>query len=369
MPKIIFSIYDDLKNPYYGGGGARAVWEIARRLPQDWEITVITGKYPQSKDEARGRVKYKRIGLNFLGPKLGQLFFSFLLPFYVLTQKFDIWVESFTPPFSAGFLPLFTKKPVIGLVHMLSGREMQRKYFLPFPAMEKIALKLYRNFIVVSEPAKKEILKANPAAKVAVIPNGAGFTGRAGEGPKQYVAFLGRIEVWQKGLDLLLEAYKKISGQIGSQLLIAGSGIKSEEQKLKEIIKNLGLQGKVVLAGRAQGKLKSEIFRKSWMMVVPSRFETFGLSALEALSFGVPLITFDIEGFKWIPGESVIKVKPFDVSGLAQSIIMLEKDKNLRDKLAAGGLKAARRYTWENASENYIKYFKLLINSAPKTYA
>ena len=128
-PKIIISSYDDLKNPYYAGGGAVVVHEVFKRLKESYKVKVITGKYPGSIDEIVDGVVYERIGTNFFGPRLGQLIFQVILPFYALTEKFDLWVESFTPPFSTAFLPLFSKKPVVGLVHMLSAQDMQMSWF------------------------------------------------------------------------------------------------------------------------------------------------------------------------------------------------------------------------------------------------
>src|SRR4051812_43402090 len=98
IKKVIISSYDDLKNPYYAGGGAYAVHEVAKRLAQKYHVEVLTSSYPQAKDEKVNDVSYKRIGVPRFGPYLGQLIFQARLPFYARTLDYDLWIENFTPP-------------------------------------------------------------------------------------------------------------------------------------------------------------------------------------------------------------------------------------------------------------------------------
>ncbi|MCL5774634.1 MAG: glycosyltransferase, partial [Patescibacteria group bacterium] len=241
MYRIIFSNYDDVRNPHYGGGGALAVHEIAKRLAGDFNVTVLTGKYRNCRNETIDGVNYERIGANIFGPKIGQLIFQIALSFYARRKKYDLWVESFTPPFSTSFLPLFTKKPVIGLAHTLAGKDAARKYKLPFHFIEKQGLKVYQNFIAVSKFVKTEILAANPKAQVHVIPNGVDWPETKRQPLGEYILFLGRMEVDQKGLDLLLKAYCQILDKVNFPLYIAGAGTAKEESKLKKLINSLGL--------------------------------------------------------------------------------------------------------------------------------
>lgn len=362
--KIIFSNYDDKKNPYYGGGGADAIHEVARRLAREHEVTVITGKYPSYRDEVIDRVYYKRIGTTLVGPKLGQLIYSMYLPFYVLKERFDVWIESFTPPFSTGFLQLFTKKPVIGLVHMLGGEDMKRKYRLPFQRVERIGLKTYRNFIVLSEETKKKIKRMSNAAEIRIIPNGIDLSEiiNVQADTKKHILFIGRIEVDQKGLDLLLEGYARFREKApnGHKLVIAGAGEKKEEQKLKNLIHRLELDGKAIHVGKASGKRKEEAFQKAQFVVVPSRFEAFSIVALETFSFGLPLVAFDIEGLEWIPDECCIKVEPFMKDKLADAMLRLSQNRELRQQLGKTGKSFASKFSWEKIAEK----FQVNINEA-----
>lgn len=354
--KIIFSNYDDIHNPYYGGGGAIAIHEIARRLVDKFDVTVITGRYSGSKNGIIDGVIYKRIGLSWLGPRLGQFVYFIILPFYVLTGTFDIWIESFTPPFSTGFLPWFTRKPVIGLVHMLAGEDMERKYKFPFHIVENFGIKQYSQFIVLSSYIKQKIEKLNPNAFIEMIGNGIDRPNLSATQPKKYISYIGRIEVNQKGLDLLLKAYKSIAGNTNVRLAIAGSGTDSEIAKLKSIISQLNLTDRIDLYGKVCGKEKKEFFEKSLLNVIPSRFETFSLVALEALSFELPLVVFDIEGLNWLPSSCCIKVKSFDYEAMGQAMFRLLEDRELGKHLITESKKIVENYTWACVFNKYSKF-------------
>lgn len=357
--RIVFSNYDDIKNPYYAGGGAYAIHEVAKRLARNHEVEVITGNYPGAKNLILDKVTYRRIGLK-VGPKLGQLLYHLALPFYVFKGEFDVFIESFTPPHSTSFTPLFTRRPVIGLVHMLSAEDMQRKYKIPFGLVEKLGLRIYKHFIVLTKSSKDKLLKLNPKAKINVIPIGINSSKRK-VGNKKYVLFMGRIEVDQKGLDLLCLAYKKILEKTNIKLLIAGSGIKTEEEKLKKIIKELSLKRKVKFLGRVEGKRKEELLRQAYFIVIPSRYETFSMLALEACSFGIPILSFDIEGLSWLPAKVCLKVEPFNTEEFANGLLKLLSNEKLRKKMGENGFKFSRNFDWEEISKKYEKYiFKIL---------
>jgi len=362
---IIISSYDDIKNPYYGGGGAYAVHEIAKRLSSHFNVTVISGKYPDSKDEIMDGVLYQHIGNNLFGPKLGQIFFQLHLMFLIPKLHFSLLIESFTPPISTTCLQKLTNKPVIGLVHMLSGEDMKRKYHLPFDQIERIGLKTYRYLISTSDNLTERLKKITPKTEVVTITNG---VERIIKTPKlrkkfKHILFIGRIEVNQKGLDLLLSAYSLIQGSINLPLIIAGSGEEREINNLNSMIRNLNLSGKVSVIGRVLGNRKVELFQNTACIVCPSRFETFSITALESLANGIPLVTFDINGLRWITNNCALKTNPFKVSLFSENILRICRDHKLREKVFKNGLKLSDAYSWENSFNNYLSFIDHVLNN------
>ncbi len=354
---LIISSYDDIHNPYYAGGGALAILQVAKRLTKKYNVTVITGKYPGSKNETIEGIVYERVGTSLFGGKLGQLAFQLYLPALVVKKSYDVWIESFTPPFSTTCLQLYTKKPVIGLVHMLSGEDMKRKYKLPFDSIEKVGLQTYKHIIVLSENMKKKIATINPKIDITVIPNGVdGPEQSASKNKKKYILFIGRIEVDQKGLDLLLKAYKKFSEKFSYPLYIAGSGERVEETKLHKLIKELELSKKVTLLGRVTGAKKEQIYKDALFVVSTSRFETFPIVALEAMSHGVAFICFSIEGMSWIPDKIAKKVTPFSIEKLTEAMVQLAYNKNIADDMIKSGKEFVKQFTWDSVASKYDEY-------------
>jgi glycosyltransferase involved in cell wall biosynthesis len=352
--KVIFSSYDDIHNPYYGGGGAHAISAIAKRLAPFFDITIITANYPGGKNMREDGVHYKRIGPSSIDPRTGQLVFSSLLPWYATHEEYDIWFESFTPPFSTSFVPLFTKKPVVGLVHMLASEDMERKYKLPFHLVENQGLKTYKNFLVLSEIFKKRIEKINKDAKFFVIPNGVeNIIYKKGEKKEEYILFIGRLEFDQKGLDLLLDAYRSICNKTQIKLVIAGSGLEKDIIQLKKVIKDYQLEDRVELVGRVTGETKDLLFKNASFVATSSRYETFSLVTLEAMAYGKPVVTFAIDALQWFPKNCVLQVPPFDVEQFGQAMYRLATEKKLRKQLIANSKKILPNYSWRKIFWQY----------------
>jgi len=177
----------------------------------------------------------------------------------------------------------------------------------------------------------------------------------------KYILYIGRIEVNQKGLDLLLKSWSRIANKTRFKLAIAGTGLKHEVNILKKLIVDLNLEKSVVMLGDIRGEEKSIVFDESLFVVLPSRFETFSVVALEALSRHLPLISFDIDGLDWIPVDFCTKIKKFDTQALSQT--MLELTSKSVDKLQLNGSveKFIKQFTWDNIYKKYEKYLNDLI--------
>lgn len=320
--RIIISSYDDRSNPWYGGGGALAIHEVAKRLAVRHPVTVISGTYPgAAPSETSDGVLYRRIGTGRFGPRVGQLVFWLLLPWYAAREIYDVWIDSFTPPFGVSLAPLFTPRPVIGLVHMLPGADMWRKYRLPFFLFERLGLKWYGRFIVLTDYVRDIIRKHNPSAVIDVIPNGVDIPDDILPAkPKSHLLFLGRIEVDQKGLDLLIEAYDRLGPDYPYPLVIAGKGTVSEEKKLHALIAAAQNKDRIRLVGRVGGVEKRVLLDGARAILVPSRFETFSITILEALAHHIPVVMFDIPQISIFAEPFVRRATLFSTADFADKI-------------------------------------------------
>jgi glycosyltransferase involved in cell wall biosynthesis len=335
---VIISSFDSIGNPHYNGGGAAMVDMVASKLAGEFRVTVVTAAHrgPAVTSEA---VRYRRLPISWAGPRAGQLLFHALLPFVARRVPHDLWIENFTPPFSTSFLPLFSRGRVLGLANSLSGEYMSRQYRLPFFLVERLGLRFYRDIVVLNAADGAQVRRLSPSATVHIIPNGIPVP-RLDErllGQGEHILFLGRIDVWHKGIDLMLAAYSR-SG-VSLPLLIAGSGTQREERKLTAMLAATG--GDIRWIGHVAGQRKQELLERSAFVMMPSRAETFGIVALEGMVCGKPVVHFDLPTLCWMDGD--VRIAPYDVDALAGEIRNLTGDKAVRYELGRAGYAAARR--------------------------
>jgi glycosyltransferase involved in cell wall biosynthesis len=358
---IVISSFDSPGNPHYNGGGAAVVDTIARLLGAHFEVTVVTAAL-RGGTVVRDGVRYLQLPVGWAGPRGGQLLFHALLPFAARRIRHDLWIESFTPPFSTSFLPLFSRTPVVGLAQNLSGEEMWRRYRLPFFLVERFGLRFYRDVVVLNPADRARVISCNPASEVRVIPNGMDLP-EVDDGVlehREHVLFLGRIDIREKGLDLLLSAYER-SG-LAMPLLIAGAGARREERKLSALL--AASRGDIRWVGYVSGQQKQELLERSAFVVLPSRYESFGLAALEGMACGKPVVHFDLPSLGWMDGD--VRVPAFDVSAFAAQMAELANHEKARLDLGQAARAAAQRYRRDVTAARYLELVLQLLN-APVT--
>lgn len=340
---VVISIYDDAENPYYAGGGPAVVRRIAGALAEHYRVTVITAGRRPGRRSIDG-IRYLYLPVLAAGPRGSQLLWAMLLPFAALVVPHALWLESFTPPLSSNLVPWFTRRPVVGLAQSLSARVMATRYRADLlPWLERFLLRGYRDIIVLNEHDAKAVHRAAPRTRVRVIANQVdppgGTPTDAGTGT--YAVYLGRIDLTLKGLDLLLAAYRQHPQGL-APLVIAGSGTPAQERLLTRLIADC--RAPVRWVGRVDADGREELLAGSGFAVVPSRAESFSLSALEALSWGRPVVHFDLPQLSWIPDGCHASVRCFDVPALARAIAGYSGDPARRCVEGARALRFAERF-------------------------
>ncbi|MDA8093251.1 MAG: glycosyltransferase family 4 protein [Betaproteobacteria bacterium] len=348
--RIVHTDTDDLGNPLRGGQPVRT-YEVNSRLAADHEIRVLTATYPRcARRVARGALEYRRLGFGvpFLGLSYHMSYLA-ALGCAVRRLPHDLVVEEFTPPVGFCLLPLWTRKPVISIVQWFFFRDWEKRYRLPFErVMRAIPQRVgYQDFIVQTDAMGDYFRDLVPTARVWKIPCGIGneaFLDASQDG--QYVLFMGRLDVHHKGLDCLLEAWTRLCAQsLAIPLWIAGAG--PAEKDLRAEVEKRGLQDSIRFVGRIEGQKKAKLLQECRFLIMPSRQETFGIVALEAMAAGKPVLAFDIDHLNELlsPKWGAL-VRPGDVEGLAAEAARLWQDAARCRFLGAAGREAARRYRW-----------------------
>lgn len=183
------------------------------------------------------------------------------------------------------------------------------------------------------------------ARRVEIIPN---FTvmpvEHVSDGCAKRVIAVGRLE-WVKGYDRLIDAWKQVVEMYPDwHLDIFGVG--TLEQELKQQQVRLGLQQNMTIHP-ATPTINKE-YEKSTLFVATSHFEGFPLVLLEAMQVGLPCVAFDCPfgpAAVIVDGENGFLVPEGDVSRLAEKLMLLIEDDDLRRRMSAAALEQSKHFT------------------------
>jgi glycosyltransferase involved in cell wall biosynthesis len=186
------------------------------------------------------------------------------------------------------------------------------------------------------------------------------FTSKYGLEGKDIALCLSRINK-TKGLDVLLEAFASIADMAPDLTLVfAGEATSRKEEgflgELKSKSSSMGLQGRVVFAGRLTEVEKASAYEACTVFVLPSIYEPYGIVLLEAAAHGKPLISTRVGGPKSIVEEGIngLLVPPGDNRHLATALLRVANDEELAKRMGAEARLMASEHTWErvaNATE------------------
>jgi len=350
--KILHCIYDHIRNPWVAGGGAVRVHEVYRRLAGRHDITVVCGAYPGSENLEEDNVHYRFEGTRSSNYVLSTFYYAVRAARYMKNHaaEYDIVVEDFAP-YNPVFSFLWNKDAIIQL-HQREGLRHLKKYAvfgIPFFLIEKFYHLFFRNAIPESEMGRDSY---RLRGRIEVIPNG--FDAKLlGLEPEEgdYVLFLGRLHMNQKGLDTLHDAMPFLS----CKLLIAGRG--KDERRVQALFRDAVISGRAGFTGYVQGKDKEELLRKCLLMVMPSRYEGQPVTIAEAAACSKPVIVSDIPELKYaVDAGFGLSFKAGNAKDLAGKINSLVSNISKRQEMGQRAREYARHFTWDKIADEYEKF-------------
>lgn len=175
--------------------------------------------------------------------------------------------------------------------------------------------------------------------------------------PEKLVLFLGRI-TRQKGPEFFLElADKVLSKEKNVRFVMAGTG-----DLFKGIIENSAwrkLGNKFHFTGFLNRDKVNDLFAMADVYCMPSLSEPFGLSALEAVQFGVPSVISKQSGAAEVLEEALV-ADFWDTDLMADQIVSLLNDEKLKNRVVKSSYENISRYTWENAASKVKNIYEMV---------
>lgn len=343
------------------------VRELIRRYPDDRWRLLVTGRRPYALPpelrapnvtlhHLRRPNRLVNAGLALTGrPRLDRV-----------VGGVDVW---FAPGF--GFLRFSRAVPLVLTVHDLSFRSHPEWYGPRSRLWHRLVrpratVRRAARLIAVSAQTRRELETAYavPRGRVRVIYPGIDEVYRQPVSraacarvrrkyrlPKSYLLSLGALER-RKNLPTLLRAYQAArAAGLASGLVLAGRGTEHwpvPAEQLKDVLR-LGYVPDADLPA---------LYAEARAVVLVSWYEGFGFPPLEALAVGTPSLVSDLPIFAETLGAAAVRVAPDNPAALADSLVQLDHDANLRRRLATRGAARLNRFSWERAARETYRVLR-----------
>jgi glycosyltransferase involved in cell wall biosynthesis len=180
-----------------------------------------------------------------------------------------------------------------------------------------------------------------------------------------FTLFVGRLHPI-KGIDLLIRSYAKARGQgLRSTLVVAGPDAGSLGE-LQALAKELGVAEQVRFLGPIYGDAKISAFAACSMFVHRPRFEGFGLTVVEALAAGKPVVTTDRCRLDGASEAGALIMTPDDDEAFAKAMLSIERDPAMAARLAEQGRAWIRSgFDWRSIREQADRIYDRVCSQGP----
>jgi len=176
----------------------------------------------------------------------------------------------------------------------------------------------------------------------------------------QYLCYLGRIHP-TKGLEFLLRSFAKIDGS--SQLVVAGTGDPTYIESLRALGTRLGLRDRVVFTGYIFEDEKLQMLEGCDGLVLPSKYEPFGISLLEAMAHSKPVVATYPGGTDFVVhSENGFLLRYGDEKNLTDFMSTMLHDFETSRSMGRKGFELAKNSTWDHVVNRLEEIYEEVAN-------
>jgi len=235
-------------------------------------------------------------------------------------------------------LPLFCPCPAVVTVHDLSferdPRAMGRWDGFVFRTVVPRSARRAERIFTVSDRTRRDLVELYgiPEQKIVVTPNAVDPAFSPGGESNGYLLFVGAIQERKNPL-----AAVDAASEVGLPLVVAGP---EKEPALARELRRRGAD----LRGYVEKPALADLYRGAACLVLPSRFEGFGLPVLEAMACGTPVVATNDPALREVGGEAAVYAEP---GALADAVRRALAERETR---ARAGLERARLFSWDETA-------------------
>ncbi len=184
-----------------------------------------------------------------------------------------------------------------------------------------------------------------------------------GVAPGVTILCVGRVN-WYKGVDLLVDLWPTVKRALPEARLLAVGPDAGSLENIQNKVRQLGYTD-IVFTGEIEDYELSALYDLCDLVVSPSRFETFGITSIEAWAHRKPVVVFDLGGpTDHITAEAGVKVPPFSAEAMAEAIITLLRDKETARVMGETGYGIFQAgYTRQALADRYERVYNSVLRS------
>ena len=176
---------------------------------------------------------------------------------------------------------------------------------------------------------------------------------------RPFILCVARLEHPGKNLVRLIEAFTRLKGQTGlpHQLVLAGA----RWNRVEAIYRAAGASGfaeDIVFSGFVPAEDLPLLYNAADLFVLPSINEGFGLPILEAMACGAPVTCANTSSIPEVAGDAALYFDPHEPNAIAQAILKLLEDREIRKALVSKGLERAARFSWEETARRTAALYR-----------
>ena len=233
-----------------------------------------------------------------------------------------------------------------------------------FPLYRRLMIEVARRadlVITVSESTRRDVLQslgARPDRTVSIL-EGVRPEYRPGPRPdrgEQVILFVGRRDPY-KNLPLLVESFAALRTARPVRLRVIGPP-DDRYPEAPTLAERLGVRDRIDWIGYAPPERLVEAYQQADVFVLPSRYEGFGLTVLEAMASGAPVVCSNVSSLPEVVGDAAELVPPGDRDALTQALARVLGDPARAAELRARGLQRAARFTWAEAARQTLSAYE-----------
>lgn len=360
---IVVLNWRDIKHPL-AGGAEQSLMEHAKYWQRKGaSVLWISAKFPESRNqESIDGIAIVRRGTHYTVHLLAYRYFQ-----RHLKKSTDIIIDCFhgIPYFSPFY---WGRQKIIALINEPAKDVWFKNIIFPLSAiayhLEPSFFRLYKRipFVTSARSIETELKQFGiPQRNIHIIPHGVTVI-KIKEQKKEKsptIIYLSQLSP-DKGIEDAIQAISLLKDN-SIRLWVVGKPVSKEYlKKLQRLVSTLHIKKQIHFFGYVSQRKKFELLSKSWMLIHPSIREGWGLNVIEANSYGIPAIGYNVAGLRdsILDSKTGLLTKHNSPKELAKKVHFLIKNTHKREQLARNAKKHAKKFSWKAAGKESWQLIK-----------